>query len=194
MNVSTTVSLSYIGNFDPFGALLLMPGSTVTQDIWPVFLPALSSTEVSPLAMDWFSMIRTSPALFHSSISFAGAHLEAKDPTQSLTRSPEMIAHNMDAVRQINFELSRNNLSDAVLLSIMTMSRVPEETELERQKRIELNNTCPFKLPQMPPPWHENFVHVAIEDAHFTGARTVIDFRGGIPGFKSLCAAKVISQ
>jgi hypothetical protein len=154
----------------------------------------VSPSELSPLAIDWFSMIRISPAMFHSSVSFAGAHIEARDPNQPLTRSSEMMGHNVEAICQINFELGRNNLSDATLMAIMTMSRVPEEKEAEKQKRIELNSTSPFKLPPMPPPWHENFIHVALEDAHFTAARIIIDLRGGLQTFKSLCTAKTISQ
>jgi hypothetical protein len=110
-----------------FGQALLTLGAIVTSAIWTVFLPAPSSTELSPLALDWFSMIRTSPALFHSSISFAGSYIEARDPTKLLTRRPELIAHDMEAIRQINFELSRNNLSDAVLLAI-TGDKVPAPT------------------------------------------------------------------
>jgi hypothetical protein len=139
-------------------------------------------------------MIRTSPALFHSSISFAGPYVEAKDPTKLLTQSPEMIAHNVEAIHQINLELSRNNFSDDVLLAILTMSKCPEITDLEMKKRLELNSTSPFKLPSMPPPWHENFLQLRIDDAHTTGARIVMDLRGGISGLKSQCAAKSISQ
>jgi hypothetical protein len=162
--------------------------------LWPVFQPAASPTELSPLAMDWFSMIRTSPALFHSSISFAGSYIEARDPIKALTRSPELIAHDVEAIHQIKFELERNNLSDAVVLAIMTMSKCPDITELEMKERIELNSTSPFGLPSMPPPWHENFLQLRIDDAHLSGARIIIGLRGGISDMKSPSAAKSISQ
>jgi hypothetical protein len=139
-------------------------------------------------------MIRTSPALFHSSISFAGSFVEAKDPVKMLTRSPEMIAHDVEAIHQINLELSRNNLSDAVLLAIMTMSKCPDITDLEMKQRIDLNKTSPFGLSSMPPLWHENFIKVRIDDAHITGARIIMDLKGGISGLKSPCVAKSISQ
>jgi hypothetical protein len=177
-----------------FCQALLTFGPIVTSVIWTVFLPPPSSTELSPLALDWFSLIRTSPALFHASISFAGSYVEARDPTKQLTRRPELIAHDVEAIRQINFELNRKNLSDAVLLAIMTMSKCPELTDVERRRRIKLNSTSPYGLPSMPPPWHEDFLQVRIDDAHISGARIAIGLRGGISGLKSLCTAKSISQ
>jgi hypothetical protein len=138
-------------------------------------------------------MISTSSALFHASVFFASTFIDGRSSTQYLTQTPEVLAHNGEAIQQINLELSQDNLSDAIILAILTMAKAPEETALERQKRMELNNTSPFKLTAMPPQWHESFIHISLEDVHFSGARTIINLRGGVQTLTSPCTAKTLS-
>jgi hypothetical protein len=170
-------------------SLPLINNSRVIKNIWPVFLPPQSPTELSPLAMDWFAMIRTSPALFHSSISFAGAHIDARESTRIFVDTPEIIAHKTEAIRQINLELSKDSMSDAVMLAIMSMARVSDETELEKLKREEIDKTSPFRPPSMPARWLKTATNLILEDAHFAGARTIIKLKGGLDKF-SPCTAK----
>jgi hypothetical protein len=171
----------------------LIEESIVTKDLLPLFWPAKSSTELCPLAHDWFSMIRTCPASFHASISFACAYIDIRNSSQALRRTPEVIAHNAEAIRQINLELSQNNWSDAVILAIIGMSKAPDETDLERKARMELNNTSPFKLHPMSPQWDEKFGHYALEDNHFAGIRAVLKLRGGFDTISSPYTAKSLS-
>jgi hypothetical protein len=139
--------------------------------------------------MDWLSMIRKSPALFHSSVSFAGAHIDAIESTRIFVDTPEIMAHKVEAIRQINLELGRDNLSDAVMLAIMSMARVSGETDSEKQKRIEVDRTSPFKPSSMPVQWQKTATNLILEDAHFVGARAIINRRGGLNNLGQ-CTAK----
>jgi len=187
MLVLTTVSLAFNLPLYPIETLGLIEVSIVTNEIWPLFLPSPSPTDLSPMAIEWFSMMRTSAALVHSSISFACSHIDASGPTKLLTNTPEAVGHNVEAIRQINLVLSQKNFSDDILLAILGMSRAREETDKERQKGIELNKNSPFKLPPMPPEWQRNFIHLGLEESHWTGARTFVGFIGGIQAIRSMC-------
>jgi hypothetical protein len=167
---------------------------TVIHYIWPVLLPAPSSKEISPLAMDWFSMIRTSPALFHASISFAGPHIDWLRKTQFFRSNPDIIGHRVEAIRKINQALSENDIPEATLLAISTVTDVPEETDLERQKRADLDAASPFRPPSMPNHWQENFTVTSVHDAHLKGSRTIVALKGGIQSIKSPVLVKVLMQ
>jgi hypothetical protein len=166
----------------------------VIKYIWPVLLPAPSSTEISPLAMDWFSMMRTSSPLFHASISFAGPHIDWLGKTQFFRSNPEIIGHRVEAIRQINQALSGNDISEATLLAILNLTDVPQETDLQRQMRADLDAASPFKPPSMPNHWQENFTATSLDDAHLQGSRKIVTLKGGIHMIKSPVLVKVLTQ
>jgi hypothetical protein len=149
---------------------------------------------VSQLALEWFSLVRSSPALLNASISFAAAHIDSRDSTRFFTHNPEIIAHKLEAIQQINLELSGNDIPDAIIHAIMSMAREPEESSTERQERIRLNNSSPFNLPLMPAEWQENFTLLSLENTHFEGAQAIVHLKGGIGGIRSQCTAKAFSQ
>jgi hypothetical protein len=167
----------------------------VVKNIWPSFLPTRLPREASPLSMDWFSLARTSSAVFHASIAFAAAHLDSVISPRMFEHDSVILAHKAEAIRHINLELRQDDLPDSVIMAIMCMVTPPEDSERERQESMELDRNSPFKPAPMPPAWHENFSkEIRVEDAHFAGVRTVVKLKGGISGIKSLCAAKVFAQ
>jgi hypothetical protein len=144
--------------------------------------------------MDWFSMIRTSAALFHASISFAGPHIDWLGKSRFFRSNPEMIGHRMEAIRQINQALSRNDIPDATLLAITSITDVPQDSDLERQRRADLDASSPFKPPSMPNHWQENFTVTSIDSAHLQGSRAIVALKGGIHRIKSPVLVKVLTQ
>jgi hypothetical protein len=145
--------------------------------------------------MDWFSMMCTSSALFHSFVSFAGAYIDARYSTQVTVDPPEILAHKVEAIRQINLELSKDELSDGLLLAIMQMARLRDETDSKKQESIELNRTSPFRLPPMLLQWQERqLTNFALDHAHLEGVRAIVNLKGGINGIKTPLVAKTLSQ
>jgi hypothetical protein len=188
--VSMIIKLALVINWKAHGDRK----SLVIKDVLPLFWPTpQTSTELCPVVHDWFSMLRTCPAVFHSSISFASAYIDIRNSNQSLGRSPEIIAHSSEAIRQINSALSRNDWSDAIIFAIIGMSKPPEETDLQRKARFELNNTSPFKLHPTSPLWDEKFVHYDLEDPHSAGIRTILKLRGGFDTISCPHTAKCLS-
>jgi hypothetical protein len=139
-------------------------------------------------------MARTSPVLYHSCIFFAGVSIDMINSTRYFQDSPEIISHKVEAIRQINLELSADELSDAIILAILSMITEPTETELERQERIELDAACPFKPPPMPIQWRQNWDRLVLEDVHYEGVYKIVNLKGGMHKIKSPCVSKSLSQ
>jgi hypothetical protein len=158
-------------------------------------MPELSSKEIFLVKNDFFSIICTSPALFHSFVSFVGAYINARYSTQFIVSTPEIIAHKAEAIRQINLELSKDSVSDALLLAIMQMARLRDETDLKEQKVMKPTWTSPFKPPSISLQWQEKqVINFTLEDAHFKGIQAVVNLKGGVDGIKSPCVAKTLAQ
>jgi len=104
------------------------------------------------------------------------------------------MAHKVEAIRQINLELSKDDVPDAVILAILSLARGLEETKSEKQERIEVDRNSPFKPPLMPLQWQENFTRLTQEEVHVEGARAIVNLKGGINRIKSSCIAKSFSQ
>jgi hypothetical protein len=158
-------------------------------------MPELSRKEISPLEFDFFLMISTSPALFHSFVAFAGAYINARFSPQLIVPSTEIMAHKIEGIRQINLALSQKNLADAVLLAIMQMARLRDETEDTKQESTGLNMISPFKPLVISLQWQERqLADFTLEEAHLRGIQAIVNQKGGINGVISPTVSKTLSQ
>jgi hypothetical protein len=158
-------------------------------------MPELSRKEISPLEFDFFTMISTSPALFHSFVAFAGAYINARYCGQFYVPTAEMMAHKVEGIRQINLALSTGDLSDAVLLAIMQMARLRDGAEETKLESTQLNMTSPFKPLVISLQWQERqLASFTLEEAHFKGIRTIVSHKGGTTGIQSPTVSKTLSQ
>jgi hypothetical protein len=149
--------------------------------------------ELCPMATEWFTLIRTSPALFHASMWMAGALLDSRDPIPIHSGTPELVDHKVEAIRQINIEMNEG-VPEALILAVLALTKDPRETDEEKRQRMRLDGTSPFKRPSMPCFWAEMFTGVVQDDLHFNGAQTMVSLKGGLGAIKSLCVAKAFSQ
>jgi hypothetical protein len=158
-------------------------------------MPELSRKESSPLEFEFFWMTSTCPALFHSFIAFAGAYLNTRYSTQFDIPPAEIMAHKLEAIRQINLALVEENLSDALLQAIMQMARLRDGTHKIKQESIQFNTTSPFKPLVISRQWQERqLADFTLEEAHFKGIRAIVNHKGGITGITSPTVAKTLSQ
>jgi hypothetical protein len=82
----------------------------------------------------------------------------------SLNRDPNsqtqvLLDHKAEAIRKINLEM-RQGVSNALILAVCMPTMDARETEIQKNERIRIDSSAPFKRPPMPRDRQELFTGI----------------------------------
>lgn len=98
------------------------------------------------LAVDWFELSRSCPALFHASCYTAATVADLVRSSLFYSVTPEIKWHKIEAIRQINRELDKADVPDEVILAVISLPGEASETLKNRRTPMQLD-VSPFKQP-----------------------------------------------
>jgi hypothetical protein len=169
--------------------------------IWPLHYPATGADELSPMAVEWWSMVRESPMLFHASTHAAAVHLDSLRSSTDLTSTTEALAHKTEAIRLINQALSKMQRTgsppdNALLMSVlaMTYTTQPEGVNVSDERPKCPSQRCPFKPPVMQIQFQKQFAKMKDDPVHEEALFMLLHLKGGIEGVNSPMVSKAIEQ
>jgi hypothetical protein len=86
---------------------------------WSVISPP-GQNEPPPLAVDWFSLVRSSPAVFHVSCYMAATFADLWRGSLHYSIQPEIRMHKREAIRLVREELVKGpDIAEELILAIM---------------------------------------------------------------------------
>jgi hypothetical protein len=99
------------------------------------------------LAVDWFELSQSCPALFHASCYTAATVADLARSSLFYSVTPEIKMHKMEAIRQINRELEKGkDIPDEVILAVISLPGEASESLKSRSTSMKLE-VSPFKQP-----------------------------------------------
>jgi hypothetical protein len=119
-----------------------------------VALYSPSSGEPNILSLDWFSLVQSSPALFHASCYTGATLLDVTRSSLFYSVTPEIRRHKAEAIHLINKELEKGKeIPEAVILAVIMMlleasEQMANKTALQPEAEVSPFNT-PFIFMQL---------------------------------------------
>lgn len=114
------------------------------------------SQELSPLTVDWLSMLQVNSALFHATLYYTAAHMDLSNSSTKFTQTMEIKLHKQEAIRLINAELPKGkDIPEAIILAVLCLIQEPTEpVNNDNETEVsEEDDYSPFKLPLIPIQW-----------------------------------------
>jgi hypothetical protein len=154
------------------------------------------------LSMDWFSLVSSSPPVFHASCYIAATVKDVMRSSLFYSVTPEIRRHKAEAIYLINKALEKGehkDIPESIILAVLMM--IPEASESigngTASVQLEVDDS-PFKAPGILKQWYhkvtpnptasrvsissrpDQFPSFRAQDIHAAGCKAIIRAKGGI--------------